>query len=256
MSSWSRKRHNRILTGIIFILVVFLAFIIIPKLKKQPNCFDQIQNGNEKGIDCGGSCALFCSFEVKPVLVKWFRALPVQGNFYNAVVYIENQNKNAIIKDINYEFKFYDENNVFITEKKGHTFVGIGTSSILEPLVDMKGHNPARTTFKFIEQQQFTKINQNLENVFVSVEEKNLTNEDTSPKLFAVLKNNSKYNLTDVEVVALLYDKDLNAVSASRTYVDSLIAGQTGRIFFTWPNPFLTEISKIEIIPRLNYINI
>ena len=58
--TWAAKRQLQYLSGFLAIILVIVLIIIAPYLRSDPTCFDGKQNGNEEGIDCGGSCDLIC----------------------------------------------------------------------------------------------------------------------------------------------------------------------------------------------------
>ena len=251
--TWSQKRQFTIISVILAIFLILAVIFILPRLKEHPTCLDGKQNQKEVQIDCGGPCEKLCSFQASNISVRWAKALLVTGNFYNALVYIENQNLNAGLKNISYEFKFYDQNNILITERKGSTDVSQGGSSfIFEPAVDMKGFVPYRTTFKFTEEQVFYKENSNISKVFIAAEDKKLRDLDTNPKLQVVLSNESSLDLDNLEVVAILYDTEGNAIGFSKSFVESFPKNKKKKVFFTWLKPFGTEITKIEILSKFN----
>ena len=83
-----------------------------------------------------------------------------------------------------------------------------------------------------------------------------LSNEETSPRLSAILKNNSLFTIPDVNVVAILYDALGNAVSVSRTYLDVLNPEEVADLNFTWPEPFPVKVVAKEIIPMYNIFRV
>jgi hypothetical protein len=80
-------------------------------------------NGTESGVDCGGSCRLYCSAQVSAPVVLWSRIFPISGSKYNLIAYVENQNIDAAVPDINYEFRVYDTEGKLIGRREGHTFI-------------------------------------------------------------------------------------------------------------------------------------
>jgi len=251
--TWSQKRQFMILSAVLVVFLILAAIFILPRLKEHPTCLDGKQNQKEAQIDCGGPCEKLCLFQASDISVRWVKTLSVIGNFYNALAYIENQNLNAGLKNISYEFKFYDQNNILITEKKGRTYVSQGGPSfIFEPAVDMKGFVPYRTTFKFTEEQIFYKENPNVSKVFIAAEDKKLSDLDTSPKLQVVLSNESDFDLNNLEVATILYDTEGNTIGFSKSFVESFPKNKKHQVFFTWLKPFGAEIAKIEILPRFN----
>src|SRR3989344_7111281 len=104
--TWAFKRQIFYILVFIVFVGVFGFLIFSPNLNKAPSCIDNKQNGNETGIDCGGSCAKACLTQVDQVSVLWARAFKVVSGHYNAIAYLENHNKNTAINKINYRFRF------------------------------------------------------------------------------------------------------------------------------------------------------
>src|SRR4051812_17934001 len=108
--TWAGKRQLVYLAIAIFVFGGLGFLIIYPNVHQAPTCSDQKQNGDESGIDCGGSCAIACSEQVAPLNVIWSRAFKIVDGRYNVVAYIENTNTGIGIKTLYYEFTLVDEN--------------------------------------------------------------------------------------------------------------------------------------------------
>ena len=252
--TWALKRQ-------FFYVIVFIVFlgilgflIIYPQVNKIPSCTDDVQNGNEVGIDCGGSCARACSFQVDQISVLWARTFEVIPGRYNAVAYLENHNKNTAIYKISYKFRFADKDNIYIGKRDGETFVPPGGKfAIFEAGIGVGNSIPVYTTFEFTETPVWTTVPEDKVNQLkVLVSDIKLENQNTAPHLSATIKNDSLFTIPEVSVVAFLYDQKGNAVSASRTYLDVLAGGESKNIDFTWPEPILGNIVAKELIPMYN----
>lgn len=249
--TWALKRQIFYVT-ILVLFISFLAFLIIyPKLNKAPTCFDGKQNGDELGIDCGGSCVNACFSQVDDVSILWSRAFKVIPGRYNAVAYIVNHNKNIAAKKVNYRFRFADKDNLYIGKREGSTFIPPGGNFVVfEPGIDIGNSIPVYSTFEFTEvpvwlQVPETKISQ----LKVNISNIELKDVDTLPKLSALIKNDSLFTIPDVGVIAVLYDANRNAISTSRTYLNKLLPLQGSDINFTWPEPLPGVVVEREIIP-------
>lgn len=252
--NWALRRQ--IFSVIIFILLLgLLGFLIIfSRLNKAPTCSDLRQNGNETGIDCGGSCARACLAQVDKVSVLWARSFRVVPGRYNAVAYLENHNRNTAADKVNYRFRFADKDNVYIGKREGSTFIPpSGKFAVFEPAVDVGNSVPVYTTFEFTQTPNWISVSpEKINQLQILTSNIILENANTSPVLSATIKNNSLFIVPDVNVVAILYGENHNAVSVSRTYLDSL-KGEEGRdIHFTWPEPITTKIVAKELIPMYN----
>jgi len=255
MSKWAEKRKRRILiiSGIILAILIALIFIRVENTKKV-TCFDGLQNGTETGIDCGGECAKVCQEEINNLVVWWERPFKVANGVYNTIAYVENQNLYSGIQKLNYEFRLYDKDNVLVSQPiQGETFIEANKRSAVFESGITTGDNEAYTAFFHINSlQNWTRVNQDYSYNLFTIGEPVLTNQDTAPKLSAVVRNESFINFTDVPVVAILYNNEDNAIASSQTFIDILNQGTESQVFYSWPEPFGDNISRIEIIPRVD----
>ncbi|OGI95793.1 hypothetical protein A2917_00575 [Candidatus Nomurabacteria bacterium RIFCSPLOWO2_01_FULL_42_17] len=256
--AWALKRQFFYIIVLVLFLSVFGFLIFYPKLNKAPSCTDNKQNGAETGVDCGGLCARACLSQVDPISILWSRAFRVVPGRYNAVAYLENHNRNTAVNRINYKFRFADKNNVYIGKREGSTFIPpSGKFAIFEPGIDIGNSIPVYTTFEFTQVPQWVTVSQEkINQLKVLVSNIVLVGEDTSPVLSATIKNNSFFTIEEVDVVAILYDANHNAVSASRTYLDELKPEEVQNITFTWPEPFSNKVIAKEIIPMYNIFSV
>jgi Mg-chelatase subunit ChlD len=209
------------------------------------NCFDKVQNGDEIGVDCGGSCTRICSFSVEPPRVVWSKSFEIQKGQYNAVGYIENKNKFAGTPAIGYIFRLYDDIGL-ITERKGTTVLPPdSTYPVFEGRVDTFGRVPTDTTLELVSADlwlpsQFGRTQ------FKTIDLK-LVEADARPKLNVKMENTDLREIKKVEVVATIFDAMGTPLTASQTYVD-LFAGRSQKdLVFTWPNPIAKTIRSCAV---------
>ena len=252
--TWALKRQLFYVAILVIFFIGFGSLIAFPYINEIPSCTDNKQNGDEKGIDCGGSCIKACTFEVDQVSVLWARTFEVIPGRYNAVAYLENHNRNAAIYNIKYRFRFSDKDNLYIGKREGETFIpASGKFAIFEPAIGVGNSIPVYTTFEFTETPVWVNIPQGVaDQLKVSISNINLENQSTKPHLFATINNSSLFTIPEVGIVALLYDDKGNVASASRTYLDSLGKEESKNINFTWPEPIVGNIVAKEIIPMYN----
>jgi hypothetical protein len=252
--NWAQRHQIKIFGMLVVILGLLGFYLIYPQLTKEATCFDSKQNGDEFGIDCGGSCQLVCSVQAEDLIVLWSNSKEIVHGRYNSVAYIQNPNPYAGVEFIRYEFRLYDKDNLLIKKRKSSTFIDANANTaIFEGAIDVGNRIPVRTTFEFLgSSPSWVKIgSRELSNVSVIVKDRTLTNTDTSPLLEATLTNGTLLDIEDFDVVAIIYDADGNMVNTSSTYVDILSGSTSKKIYFTWPKAFEEEAVSIEIIPRL-----
>lgn len=246
--SWGTKRRNSILLIIVIIILIPITIWTLDFLINPATCFDNKHNGDESGIDCGGSCALLCQTQIIEPIVRWQRSFEVSPGIYNVVAYLENPNPDSGVANAPYVFKLFDKENILLYERKGS--VSIGPKEII-PIVEntlfTDKLQPSRVTFEFTEDLIFTK--QNPREPVLSIKNEDLLNVEKEPRVVASIKNSSIFTVKDVTVVVIVYDQKDNAIASSSTIIDQIGKDQELPIVFTWPVSFSGAVSRIEIIP-------
>lgn len=250
MVSWSARRQLVYVSGALALFVFVLALPIFFVSYSAPSCADGKQNQGEFGIDCGGPCRVLCKANALDMIIHWQRAFKVKSGVYNAVAYIENPNLDSGIPSISYRFKFYDKDNLLIYERTGTTFVPPQKIfGIFESNIFTGARVPARTFFEFSSAVRWQKSD--VGEPPISFQSTQLSDQNALPRLSAILQNRGLNPVYDIEVVALVYDADGNAVGASRTIVDRADAGVKVPLTFTWPEAFAAPVLRAELIYRV-----
>jgi len=123
MIRWSTKRRLVYGGGVVLVLFVVAVFVAWNFLYRAPTCSDGTKNGDEKGIDCGGSCNTLCTADTLIPVVLWSKTFNISGDVYSSVAFIENPNVNSENKRATYQFRIYDSENKLITVKDGTTSI-------------------------------------------------------------------------------------------------------------------------------------
>ena len=245
LSSWAAKRRLIYLLVFSTVVVIIVGIPLFNYLYRPPTCTDGMQNQDELGIDCGGSCPRLCSVDVLEPIVHWQRFFEVVPTLYSAVAYVENPNTKAGAHDVGYSFKFYDSDNILLYERKSEIDIPPRkTFAVFEHSVNILSRKPAKATFEFTSVPLWDKDFP--EDPVIPVTNKDLKDESISPKLFITLENPFVHVLNDVEVTALIYDTKGNAVAVSQTVVDEIPKDGESQAAFTWPQPFPSEVRTCE----------
>jgi len=212
-------------------------------LHKTPTCFDGKTNGEERGVDCGGSCLLLCPFEVTEPFVLWSRAFKVTEGVYSAVAYIEHANSNAVVMDAPYVFKVFDNANVLITEREGTAYILPNiVTPIFEANISTGERIPTRTTFEFTRDLSWEQSS--ISGSPYVVRNQKLSRLESVPRIDATVLNQSLVDLFDLEVVGVVFDVNDNAIAASQTIIPLIEKQSSKEIVFTWPEPFTTRVER------------
>lgn len=256
--SWGAKRQFLYFLIILIGAIIAGVILIWPYVNKEPTCFDGKMNGSEAGVDCGGACQKVCTADALSLVTLWSRAFEVTPGKYNLMAYVENQNRESGIAMMSYEFKVYDDKNIFIARKSGTTFITSNDRSVIfEPSIDTGNREVKRTTFEFTSAPLWTKVDRDQRNALaVSSEDKILINPLSSPKLEAQILNKTLNEIKNLDVYAILFDENDNAINVSKTLISILPENSRMPVVFTWPKPLPARPTRIEVIPQVNIFEI
>jgi hypothetical protein len=175
---------------------------------------------------------------------------------YNIVAYLENHNLDAGAR-FNYEFKLYDESNVFISRIEGDwaSISPNGVSTVFVPTVVTGNRIPKRTTFTIVGEPVWRKISaEAIANANVSVGSFELTYPESDPKLVAIIENETLLPIGSFPVSVILYNSAGNAFAVSNTVIDGLSPQGQANAYFSWPKPFQESVARVEIIPIIDTV--
>ena len=247
MALWAAKRRMMYGGGVLLVVFMTLFILFWNVFYRAPTCSDKVKNGDETGIDCGGSCKNLCTNDALNPVVLWSKTFNISGDVYSAVAYVENPNINSENKEATYQFKIYDSENKLIITKDGVTSIPKNKKiAIFENGIVLKNNKPKRTEF------QFTSFGLWQKNTVVepeiSLKYGTITATSTSPILTGTIYNDSLQNIPKIELVVLVLDSKENTTAASRTYIDNLSRNTSQDFVFTWQQPFVGDINVVNVI--------
>lgn len=255
MSAWAIRRRF-IYLGAIFLFFATIFFTVYFVFFRQPvSCNDNIKNQDELGVDCGGICKRVCSLEVSPLIKVWTRLFKTVDGKYDVATLIENPNFNLGIKELNYTFKLYDADNLFVTEKSGKVFVNSRDKFVIfEAGLDSGKRIPVKAIIELKEPIVWSRVDPQGIKPSIVIQDQELI-EGQIPRLSAELINESIFDLTKMTITVVIYDEDDNAIAVSQTFRNFIKKGATEKISFTWPRPFAVSHPTITIYPRVDLVN-
>lgn len=236
---WSQKR--KILYATLFataflLLVSYVAYLLF---HKEPTCFDKKQNGTETGVDCGGSCALVCTAEVKPLRTVWAKTFSLNGEVYDMGAYVENVNINAGIQRARYVLRAIGADGGVLAEKNGVVEIAPSSRTLLFETGAVFSGQADRVEVVFNPEDLVVWTRANNMPPSIVAKNQDLKNVDTKPRFDAVLVNTDPVNaVSGLTVGAIIYDALRHPVAVSKTYVDYISPNGEQEIFFTWPSRF------------------
>lgn len=247
MALWATKRRLEYGGAFIAIVVSLLGFISWQLFYVPPTCMDGSKNGDEKGIDCGGSCKKLCTSDALNPAILWSKIFNISGEVYSAVAYVENPNINSKNVRATYQFRIYDENHELIIIREGETRIPKGKKFVVfEPGIVLKNAKPESTEFQFLSFSEWEKdlaVEPDLTVTYGTI-----LGSTTAPYLEGKIINNSLETVPEVELSVLVLDDKENVIGASKTFVDNLRGNTSQDFVFTWQRPFDRDISVIQVV--------
>ncbi len=244
--AWAFWRRVQYATGFFLFLsgiflVIYFVFFYTPL-----SCFDNAKNGDEAGVDCGGSCTRICSFAVTPPEIMWAKSFKIVDGQYNAVAYIENKNITAATPELAYTFKLMNKDEV-IAERSGVTIL---PPDSVYPIFEGRvftadGKEPTETVIELkpvdlwlpatLGRNQFRTLDIELLGV------------DSRPRLNVKVENTELNESDRVEMVATIFSRSGVPLTASQTFVDDFEGESTKDVVFTWPRSIAKTIRSCDV---------
>jgi len=244
---WAFWRRLQYTIGFFVFCGVLGSLIYWANFYTAPTCLDGTLNGEETGVDCGGTCVQICPATVQPLKIVWAESFKIADGQYNAVAYIENANKTAGHPAVKYKIELF-ANGKLVADRTGEVAVPPdGIYPIFAGrLATGVGVEVSETRITLEPQGSWLPVRAVDTDRFKS-SDIDLTSADDSPKLVVSLENTSLTPAREVEVVATIFDDAGNPVTASETYVEFISPRETESIVFTWPNPIAKTVRSCEI---------
>lgn len=246
--TWASRRRALYLTGVTAFFAVVLGVPFAIWWYQPADCTDGKMNGGETAVDRGGPCPLLDERTLIPHAIQWARAFAVRDGTWSAVAYVENPNDEGGVMEVPYRFKLYDDRNIIVAEREGSTYIMPGAvTPIFVGGIDTGNRTVARTYFEFASPLVWERSSDTSR--VIDVTGKTTADEQTTPRLTAIVHNISVVDAKDVQFVAIVYDPSGNAIAASRTEIPRLSADEKREVIFTWPDPFVSAVGRLDVIP-------
>lgn len=242
-------------SSIVFIFVLILGAVVGALyfffFWNAPTCTDGIQNQNEAGVDCGGSCSQMCTdqYVTTPLHVEEKGILPDTDTTADLYATVTNPNAAAVLKQAAYTF--------FVTDSRGQkTSVATGTFFLLPKetksvLAIAIPHVVAAGEVVDFEISDETWMP--LENYdgkpTINVYQKRYQEVSSGPgfaEAYGLVSNESQYDFREIGVNVILRNAEHVPVAVNKTVLNAVHAGEQRDFRLLWPNHFPGEVSEVE----------
>ncbi len=232
----------------IFFLIIIIGIITMVYLwifKPVPTCFDGKQNQNEVGVDCGGDC-ISCDLknleklEIKDISL--FRASDGVG----VVVSLYNPNISWGAKELTYDIEVKNNLGEVIKTINSKSFIYSGELKyIVEPYIKVDRSEVSNANFYIsneIWESSEIFIQPNIE-----VSDINTTKKDGDfLKVTGTLGNKDEVDYSNVNIIALLYSKNGDLVSTSKTKLDGLKSFESYKFIINFPKDLTLKKQTLD----------
>jgi hypothetical protein len=240
---WGQKRRVLIIGSVVALMLVILGSITAAALYEPPRCDDGKPNGDEAGVDCGGSCVRICTADVTGATVLFARAIPVPGGRVDAVAYVENRDRRAEADDAPYTIELFATDGAPLGSYQGTIDLPAGGIAPLFVPGIVRGEGAPRA-FLSIGDAAWRRAEGALPSPTIGAV--SLEGGDR-PRAIAELRNEGAETLREQEVVAVVFEAGGQALGASATVVRGLRPGESARATFTWPAPVESSPARVEV---------
>jgi len=156
------SRLKQVIYGAGFLLffsaVLFGVYALM--FRSAPTCFDNKQNGEETGVDCGGICAPCAQKYAQAPIVGTTRTFESNGKTV-VVAAINNPNDDYGFNDMRYVMQAFDVSGQVIASTGGHAFIydrkTKGERYLVDTL-DVSGESVAGVAVEFFEPQVVSRM--------------------------------------------------------------------------------------------------
>lgn len=228
--------------------IALLIILGIAIFYKTPTCLDNKQNQGEVGVDCGGPCAHACITDEKPPQLRFARAVVPSADRTDVIAYVDNPNADAAAHGVAATVEVYDANHALLASKQV-TF-DLTPSALTPVFIDgiLPNSTPVTQTFFTIDTEHVQWIRTTKKPTIPTF--KNIAWDNSSaPRVSVTLVNPVAQPLTNVVLVATVFDASGQAIAASRTIVANLPSQGTAQAFFTWNVPFESAPARVDVAP-------
>lgn len=231
------RLQRQIIIFSIYFLILFVPFSLITYsiLSKSPSCYDGIQNAEEQGVDCNGSCELRCEGTYREVKIDFVRGMKVSDDTYDIFALVQNYNTSVSFPNIPYKLSFYStEGKLLGTASGSLALLPQSKGAVYLPSLHLK-QEPKTIDMTFAPHKALAFYD--IENIPKNVSVENWQAQrgaNNSLQVVGEIKNPNNKEVKNITVYALLYDDTRTVYAVSKTKVYSILGRQKTAVSFTW----------------------
>lgn len=221
----------------------------------EPTCFDGRMNGDETGIDCGGSCFQICLDTLADINITQSNLIPIENGDYDYVARVRNPNTTHGSGNVEYDVNFLDSSGTVVDTFSGAFNILPGQTRyvLISPIKLDREVTSAQMVIKnpnWIQVEDFdSSMVRFLDRRKEYVE---LGNDTVFSRVDGVIYNDSDFDFDFVEVMVVLFDSDDKILGAGSTTVRTFLSKTENFYQINWFEPFEGEVARMEVQATTN----
>ncbi|MBI2592766.1 MAG: hypothetical protein HYW37_01205 [Candidatus Colwellbacteria bacterium] len=218
--------------GFLTVLGVFSLALYKIFLVPSPTCFDNVRNGKEEGIDCGGGC-IACELKTLKLITSPVEVKAV-GKKTTLIEKITNPSSNYGLRVFDYNFEIYGSFGVRLATIESRSLIQPSeTKYLIAPGVDIDPGSVSTVKLNILNSSW--ERAENLPNYqYIEIAKTGTASSKDGIEVSGILKNKSAADLKSVKVKAVIFSETGQALNASETEISELrsFSESPFRIFF------------------------
>ena len=206
-----------------FIAVALIVFVYQSFLKPTSSCSDGKQNQDEDDIDCGGSCTPCEILNLQDLrITRDVKFFTTSDGKITAFTEILNPNRDFNAREFSYTFLVYNQDGRVIEEVNGKSSVdALGRKLILEVGLKTFWKSIAKLEF-YIENPKWERSFEALKPLLDISEGPETIVSGGAIRVLGKIKNQSSYSVSNVKIIAMLFDTYGKEIFISQTIISSV----------------------------------
>lgn len=231
----------------LLVVMVYYAFIKAPE-----TCFDERQNQNEQGMDCGGVCQLACKEIVTGDEIQFQETAFIRSgeNRYDVIGKIYNPNSEVGATSFIYTASLLDSSGKILITHSGTGYIlPLETKYILD--LNLDASVAPATVSVHLSDVQWVRFSGYQERPAVSIYQKRY-NEISSgtgfSEAFGLLSNESPYDFRSLTVQVILRDSAGKPLALNSTEMNTVRSHENRDFRLMWPSAFPGVVENVEMV--------
>lgn len=222
-------------------------FITYTLLSKSANCYDNLQNSEEEGVDCNGSCQLRCDGTYRDIRIDFARGMKVTEGMYDIFVLLENYNTNINFPYVPYGLSFYSvEGKLLGTTTGTLSLLPQRKAALYLPSLKLS-QEPKTIDVKLAEHKAMSFYDFDSIPKSISVDNwQSQRGANNSLQVVGEIKNPNNIEARNLSVYAMLFDDTRTVYAVSKTKVFSIKGREKTAVTFTWGQ--IADPKNVEFI--------